>query len=205
MFGWKRQDDRGTHGDRPACIDYTAKPPGPRPLPPLLAAIRLQRLKPAPVVMQPAAAAASLLAWLQTEGFDGWLTVREVDEAWRGHREDLDAVDIPVELIRENLLNMAGVQKTRRRLEQDPQFAEVKRRLIAEKRSTEKPVLFYIPPLADPAPLAAPSRAAGDPGAPRTPRAEGGPVTGRKAAKRAATPVKRGDQDVSTSPMRRAA
>lgn len=136
-------------------------PPGKRALPPMLAAARKSE-NPERLVIPPVAA-ASLLAWLQSEGIYEWITADELNEAWRVHREDLSAWDIPTEIIREQFAALPGVKKVRTRIAGDPQFGPVRARIRAQlaaaqahakakkhpvsksSKALDRPVLFYIP------------------------------------------------------------
>lgn len=154
----------------------------------LIEQLRASKREPVTRYVRPADAACSLLAWLQDNGLDGWLTVPEVDAAWLVHQDDIRAGYIPIDLIRENLLSLPGVRKLRTRLNGDPQFGDVRRRLRAQRKDDSRATVIYIPPQGDAMPVVDPCDDADGPGRDRGRPRKPSPQTGHAAGHGAGRP-----------------
>lgn len=170
MFGWRTRDKSAKLPPPPPPAAAPDQPPVKAGLSPKLEAIRASRAEAGQLIL-PQRAAANLVAWMQSETLVEWVTVSELQAAWENYRELVHAWDIPFEIVREQVIALPGVLKIRRRIVNDPQFAAVRRRLIAQAKASAKlaqtnqteqkfqyddrPTLIYIPALPDDVPYAA--------------------------------------------------
>lgn len=107
--------------------------------------------------------------WLRREGYTGWLMPADFDEAQDEVCKAGGLVAVHSQLLREAVLSVPGVRKSRPRLKGDPQFDGVRTRLRALGLGDDRAWLYHVAELEPGADVGGRSEPAAAPQPGRTP------------------------------------